>query len=107
MSSHPVTDPVSDDALGAVRLTPDLAGFRAAADAGRRVISVSTRAVADGLTPVGLYHQLCGSRTGTFLLESAEHGTVGRWSFVGVNALATSLRMRVWYGGSDMIASGK
>jgi len=89
MSSHPVTDPVSDDALGAVRLTPDLAGFRAAADAGRRVISVSARVVADGLTPVGLYHQLCGSRTGTFLLESAEHGTVGRWSFVGVNALAT------------------
>ncbi|HOB05117.1 MAG TPA: anthranilate synthase component I [Propionibacteriaceae bacterium] len=72
-----------------VRITPDLAGFRAQADAGRRVISVYAKVVADGLTPVGLYHHLCGTRPGTFLLESAEHGTVGRWSFVGVNALAT------------------
>ncbi len=72
-----------------VNVTPDLAGFRAAADRGRRVISVWAKVVADGLTPVGLYHHLCGTRPGTFLLESAEHGSIGRWSFVGVNALAT------------------
>jgi anthranilate synthase component 1 len=72
-----------------VSVTPDLAGFRAAADRGRRVISVWAKVVADGLTPVGLYHHLCGTRPGTFLLESAEHGSIGRWSFVGVNALAT------------------
>ncbi len=72
-----------------VTVTPSLDEFRAQAEAGRRVISVHATVVADGLTPVGLYHHLCGTRPGTFLLESAEHGTVGRWSFVGVNALAT------------------
>src|SRR5665811_392244 len=65
------------------------AGFRAAADAGARVISVHARVQADGLTATGLYHQLCGERPGTFLLESAEHGSFGRWSFIGVNALGT------------------
>src|SRR5665811_2126742 len=70
-------------------LHPDAAGFRAAADAGARVISVHARVQADGLTATGLYHQLCGERPGTFLLESAEHGSFGRWSFIGVNALGT------------------
>ena len=70
-------------------LHPDAAGFRAAADAGSRVISVHARVQADGLTATGLYHQLCGERPGTFLLESAEHGSFGRWSFIGVNALGT------------------
>ena len=71
-------------------LTPDLDGFRAAASvAGCRVISVHTRLLADDFTPVGLYHQLCGDRTGTFLFESADNGQWSRYSFVGVNAAAT------------------
>lgn len=70
-------------------IVPDLDGFRAQATAGRRVIGVHRRVQADGFTPVGLYHHLCGDRPGTFLLESAEHGAFGRWSFIGVNALVT------------------
>ncbi len=70
-------------------IVPDAAGFRAAAEAGARVVSVHTRLQADGLTAVGLFHQLCGTRPGTFLLESAAQGVLSRWSFIGVNALAT------------------
>lgn len=71
-------------------ITPDLDGFRnAAADLGRRVIGVHTRLLADDLTPVGLYHHLCGDRAGTFLFESADSGQWSRYSFVGVNAAAT------------------
>ncbi len=55
----------------------------------RRVISIHARLLADDLTPVALYHQLCGHRPGTFLFESAEQGTWSRWSFVGVNSAAT------------------
>ena len=69
-------------------ITPDLAGFRAAAADGRRVISVWTRLLADDLTPVGLYHHLCGDRVNTFLLESAEAGVFSRYSIVGVHAAA-------------------
>ncbi len=71
-----------------VAIQPDLDGFRAAG-AGRRVVSVYTRLLADDFTPVGLYHQLCGDRPGTFLLESAEGGVWSRYSFVGVRAAAT------------------
>jgi anthranilate synthase component 1 len=69
--------------------SPDLAGFRALAS-GRRVIPVTRRLLADGDTPVGLYHRLAQERPGTFLLESAEHGRVwSRYSFVGVRSAAT------------------
>ena len=71
-------------------ITPDLAGFRQSALGGRRrVIGVHARLLADDLTPVGLYHQLCGDRDGTFLLESADNGQWSRDSFVGVRAAAT------------------
>ena len=70
-------------------ITPDLDGFRAqASEQGRRVVSVHTRLFADDLTPVGLYHHLCGTRTNTFLFESAEQGVWARYSIVGVNAAA-------------------
>ena len=36
-------------------------------------------------TPVGLFQKLCGTRTGTFLLESADQGVWSRYSFIGVN----------------------
>ena len=69
-------------------VTPDLAGFRERAGYAR-VISVRARLLADDLTPLALYHQLCGTRPGTFLLESAEQGVWSRWSFVGVASTAT------------------
>ena len=51
---------------------------------------MTRRLLADGDTPVGLYHRLTGGRPGTFLLESAEHGRVwSRYSFVGVRSAAT------------------
>ncbi len=66
----------------------DLAGFRKAARSDR-VIPVMRTLLADGLTAVGLFEQLCGSRAGTFLLESAEAGrSWSRYSFVGVRAAA-------------------
>ncbi|MBA2768347.1 MAG: anthranilate synthase component I [Sporichthyaceae bacterium] len=69
--------------------TPDLETFRTLAK-DRRVIPVTRRLLADGETPVGLYRKLAGDRTGTFLLESAEHGGVwSRYSFVGVRSRAT------------------
>ena len=70
-----------------LRIEPDLEGFLAAG-AERRVVSVHARLLADDFTPVGLYHQLCGDRPNTFLLESAEGGVWSRYSFVGVNAVA-------------------
>lgn len=36
-------------------------------------------------TPVGIYNKLCETRPSTFLLESAEAGVWGRYSFIGVN----------------------
>lgn len=69
-------------------VTPDLSGFLAAGTE-QRVVSVYTRLLADDFTPVGLYHQLCSDRPNTFLLESAEGGVWSRYSFVGVNAVAT------------------
>lgn len=68
---------------------PDLGTFRTLAK-DRRVIPVTRRLLADGETPVGLYRKLAAGRTGTFLLESAEHGRVwSRYSFIGVRSRAT------------------
>lgn len=80
---------------------PELAEFREMAR-DRRVIPVVRRLLADGETPVGLYHKLAGSRPGTFLLESAEHGGVwSRYSFIGVSSAAVLTEREgqaVWYG---------
>jgi anthranilate synthase component I len=70
-------------------VTPDLAGFRALAR-DRRVIPVTRKLLADGDTPIGLYRKLAAERSGTFLLESAEHGrSWSRYSFIGVRSAAT------------------
>jgi anthranilate synthase component 1 len=54
------------------------------------VIPVWRTFVADHETPLTVYSKLAGDRPGTFLLESAEHGGVwSRYSFIGVNNLAT------------------
>jgi anthranilate synthase component 1 len=55
-----------------------------------RLVPISRTLFADAETPVGVYRKLAGGRPGTFLLESAEPGrSFSRWSFVGVNAVAT------------------
>ena len=48
------------------------------------VIPVTKTLFGGAETPVGLYHKLCGARSNTFLLESAEQGVWGRFSFIGV-----------------------
>lgn len=64
-------------------ITPDLPQFLDLAQ-DRRVISVYAKIVADTVTPTGLYQQLCGTRPGTFLFESADNGVWSRYSFIGV-----------------------
>jgi anthranilate synthase component 1 len=55
-----------------------------------RLVPITRTLFADAETPVGVYRKLAGGRPGTFLLESAEPGaSFSRWSFVGVNAVAT------------------
>ena len=44
---------------------------------GPRVIPVTARMLADGLTPLGVYRRLADQRPGTFLMESA---TAGQWA---------------------------
>lgn len=68
--------------------TPSLAEFRDLAG-DRRVIPVTRRLLADGVTAIGLFNALCGDRAGTFLLESAEQGrNWSRYSFIGVRCAA-------------------
>ncbi|TDC50095.1 anthranilate synthase component I [Jiangella ureilytica] len=82
-------------------VTPDLENFRVLAKE-RRVIPVVRRLLADGETPVGVYHKLAAGRPGTFLLESAEHGGVwSRYSFVGAQSAAVLSERdgeAVWHG---------
>ena len=55
-----------------------------------RLVPITRTLFADAETPVGVYRKLAADRPGTFLLESAEPGrSFSRWSFVGVNAVAT------------------
>ena len=48
------------------------------------VVPITKRLFAGTETPVGLYHKLCGAKPNTFLLESAEQGVWGRFSFIGI-----------------------
>lgn len=50
------------------------------------VIPVIRRLFSGTETPLGIYQKLCGTRPNTFLLESAEQGVWGRYSFVGVSS---------------------
>jgi anthranilate synthase component I len=53
------------------------------------VIPVARKYLADTHTPLAIYQKLVGTRTRTFLLESAEHGGAwSRYSFIGVNSEA-------------------
>jgi anthranilate synthase component 1 len=66
------------------------------------VIPVWRVILADHETPLTVYKKLARDRSGTFLLESAEHGGVwSRYSFIGVNSLATLTErdgLAVWEG---------
>lgn len=54
------------------------------------VIPVSRKYLADSETPLSLYKALAEDRTGTFLLESAEHGGAwSRYSFIGISCAST------------------
>lgn len=69
-------------------VTPDLAEFRRLART-RRVIPVVRRLLADAETPVGVFSKLAQGASGTFLLESAEHGgAFSRYSFIGARSAA-------------------
>jgi len=82
-------------------VTPGLDAFRVLAK-DRRVIPVVRRLLADGETPVGVYQKLASNRSGTFLLESAEHGGVwSRYSFVGAHSAAVLSERdgrAIWHG---------
>ena len=56
-----------------------------------RVVPLIQEIFAGDETPVGLYEKLSLGKSGTFLLESAEHGVWSRYSFIGVQS-RTSLR---------------
>ena len=57
---------------------------------GHNVIPVWRKFLADSETPLTLFRKLAGERSGTFLLESAEHGGAwSRYSFIGVNSQST------------------
>lgn len=88
-------------------IIPDLPEFLQLA-AGRRVIPVHTRVLVDDLTPVAIYHRLCGTREGTFLLESAEQGIFSRWSFIGVRTAATLTERagRATWEGRELVGLG-
>jgi len=50
------------------------------------VIPVAKSLFASTETPLGVYQKLCSARPNTFLLESAEQGVWGRYSFIGVQS---------------------
>src|SRR3954468_24750361 len=52
---------------------------------------MTTAIATDLITPLGAYLRLRGSGRGSFLLESVEHGRLGRHSFVGAGTRLVSL----------------
>src|SRR6476469_9581431 len=90
------TERAPADAGSPLRLEPDLAAARDLAGEGN-VVPVRLRLTDDVETPVSAFLKLRQAAAGTpcFLLESAEQGQVGRYSFLGFRPRAT-LR---WDGG--------
>lgn len=50
------------------------------------VIPVTKHLFSGTETPLGIYQKLCDARPNTFLLESAEQGVWGRYSFIGASS---------------------
>lgn len=65
------------------------------------VIPLVKRLFASTETPLGVYSKLCAERPNTFLLESAEQGVWGRYSFIGVSSRGQLLadENRAWFVG--------
>lgn len=69
------------------------------------VIPITKRLFASSETALGLYQKLCDTRPNTFLLESAEQGVWGRYSFIGVQSrgqLITKGEKAVFQGASAL-----
>src|SRR6476619_6617291 len=84
------TERAPADAGSPLRLEPDLAAARDLAGE-RNVVPVRLRLTDDVETPVSAFLKLRRAAAGTpcFLLESAEQGQVGRYSFLGFRPRAT------------------
>jgi anthranilate synthase component 1 len=74
------------------------------------VIPISKRLFTGTETPLGIYQKLCGQRPNTFLLESAEQGVWGRYSFIGVRSrgqLVASVDEVQWISDHNPLPSGE
>lgn len=73
------------------------------------VIPITKTLFAGTETPVGLYLKLCGERANTFLLESAEQGVWGRYSFIGYSSRGQLLADRdaKWISESSALPEGE
>lgn len=74
------------------------------------VIPLTRTLFAGGETPLGTYEKLCNGRSGTFLLESAEHGVWARFSFIGVEnrgVLSESEGLATWLGEQPALPAGQ
>ncbi len=73
------------------------------------VIPISKRLFAGTETPLGIYQKLCDQSANTFLLESAEQGVWGRYSFIGVRSrgqLVASEKEVQWISDFPALPSG-
>ncbi len=74
------------------------------------VIPISKKLFAGTETPMGIYQKLCDSRPNTFLLESAEQGVWGRYSFIGVRSrgqLVATEHSVQWISDHNALPSGE
>lgn len=74
------------------------------------VIPLTKKLFASTETPLGIYQKLCGTRPNTFLLESAEQGVWGRYSFIGVSSrgqLVADMDAASFIGGSALPDGGE
>ena len=73
------------------------------------VIPVVKRLFSGSETPIGLYQKLASKRPDTFLLESAEQGVWGRYSFIGVASrgqLTATEDSATWQGDAKCLPDG-
>ena len=73
------------------------------------VIPVVKKLFSGSETPTGLYQKLAGARADTFLLESAEQGVWGRYSFIGVSSrgqLTATNNKATWIGDAKCLPDG-
>lgn len=73
------------------------------------VIPVVKKLFSGSETPIGVYQKLAGKRADTFLLESAEQGVWGRYSFIGVASrgqLTATDQAASWQGDARCLPDG-